>query len=408
MIYVPRKGICAHVNEQFIKQLNSSETIVRSFKDFVDRMPSVRNLRRSTKFLGVALSLTSDCNMRCRYCYVSGGSRPRYMSWRTAKAAIDWALANSGKRFRIIFQGEGETTLALGLMQKCYEYARSRCLELHKKLFVTVTTNGVVSSAALKWLQKLGPALELGISFDGPPAVQNTQRPLKGGGPSWSIVWRTIELLKSLDIPFTVKTSVTSGSRIVALVRYFHKLGIKKLQIGNIMERGRCTIGGIHAMDMSDFFRQFTRAYELAKRLGMELAPIWSMKLNNACDVCRCLVVTADGHISACLDVLDVEDPAADVFIYGRVVAGHVQLNEQRLHYLRSRTVHKIAACKACFAKWNCGGGCASISLRKNGSIFLPDASLCETIRRSTAYMLDKVLRSASVTKTPLEHLRAL
>jgi len=317
------------------------------------------------------------------------------MSWRTAKAALDWALTHSDKRFRILFQGEGETTLALRLMQKCYEYARSRCQQLHKELLVTVTTNGLLSPTAVNWLKGLGSALELYVSFDGPPSIQNAQRPLKGGRPSWPIVWRTIQSLKRVGIPFTVKTSVTSEGRMPGLVRYFHKLGIKTIHMGGIVEEGRCIPTGTRATNRNKFFQKFTRAFELAHRLGIDLAPMWSLRLINACDACRVLTVTTRGYIAACLGILESKDAAADIFLYGRIVAGRVVIDEQKLRYLRSRTVDRLNTCRKCFAKWNCGGGCALAAFRKSGSIFAPETSFCDVIRKSTVYMLDKVLRSS-------------
>ena len=67
MIYVPRKGICSLVNGEFVRQIDSKDGTVRSLMDFIDRAPAITKIRRKTKFFGVSLSLTSDCNLCCRY-----------------------------------------------------------------------------------------------------------------------------------------------------------------------------------------------------------------------------------------------------------------------------------------------------------------------------------------------------
>ncbi len=43
----------------------------------------------------VTLFTTSDCNLRCIYCYARGGLRQHVMKWKHAKAAIDFVIENA-------------------------------------------------------------------------------------------------------------------------------------------------------------------------------------------------------------------------------------------------------------------------------------------------------------------------
>jgi len=103
--------------------------------------------------------------------------------------------------------------------------------------------------------------------------------------------------LKSLGIAFTVKTVVTGDSQMSALVRYFHGLGIRKIQIGNIMDRGRCGPAGTHALDRKKFLQSYLYAFKIAERFGIEMDAIWSTTLVNMCDACRLLTVMTVGLI---------------------------------------------------------------------------------------------------------------
>ena len=43
----------------------------------------------------VTLFLTSACNLRCVYCYASGGEQPRYLDEQVALDAIDFVVDNA-------------------------------------------------------------------------------------------------------------------------------------------------------------------------------------------------------------------------------------------------------------------------------------------------------------------------
>ncbi len=63
----------------------------------------------------LALSVTSDCNLRCRYCYARGGESSASMNWITARRAID-VMAECFDGFKIQFTG-GEPLLNLNLIE---------------------------------------------------------------------------------------------------------------------------------------------------------------------------------------------------------------------------------------------------------------------------------------------------
>ena len=56
---------------------------------------------KSSEVKALCIHICHDCNMRCRYCFADEGAyhsvRER-MSFETAKAAVDFLIANSGKR----------------------------------------------------------------------------------------------------------------------------------------------------------------------------------------------------------------------------------------------------------------------------------------------------------------------
>ena len=78
----------------------------------------------------LCLHVSHDCNLRCKYCFASTGDfgtgHRMTMSFDTAKAAIDWVVAKSGKRrnIEVDFFG-GEPLMAIDVVKRTVEYARS-------------------------------------------------------------------------------------------------------------------------------------------------------------------------------------------------------------------------------------------------------------------------------------------
>ena len=78
----------------------------------------------------LCLHVSHDCNLRCRYCFASTGDFGTgcrmTMDVETAKRAIDWVIAKSGKRrnIEVDFFG-GEQLMAMDTVKESVAYARS-------------------------------------------------------------------------------------------------------------------------------------------------------------------------------------------------------------------------------------------------------------------------------------------
>ena len=87
-------------------------------------------LPRAAVVKALCLHVSHDCNLRCRYCFASTGDfgtgHRMTMTPETAKRAIDWVVAKSGKRrnIEVDFFG-GEPLMALDTVKQTVEYARS-------------------------------------------------------------------------------------------------------------------------------------------------------------------------------------------------------------------------------------------------------------------------------------------
>jgi len=118
----------------------------------------------------LSLTVTDDCNFRCRYCYKP--RRPARMSEATALRAIDRFLPGLARDGFVAFYG-GEPLLEMGLIRETVAAAREAGRRTGVRPRFAVTTNGsLVDDDALAFLDREGFAVTL--SYDG--AGQESQR----------------------------------------------------------------------------------------------------------------------------------------------------------------------------------------------------------------------------------------
>ena len=74
----------------------------------------------------VTLCPTTECNLRCVYCYASGGSQAGRLSSDIARTAIDYIIGNARDKGEettsISFHGGGEPTLHISILRDILDY----------------------------------------------------------------------------------------------------------------------------------------------------------------------------------------------------------------------------------------------------------------------------------------------
>ena len=106
--------------------------------DYLDPETAME-LPKAAVVKALCLHVSHDCNLRCQYCFASTGDfgtgHRMTMDFDTAKKAIDWVVAKSGKRrnIEVDFFG-GEPLMAMDTVKRTVEYARSQEKE-HNKVF---------------------------------------------------------------------------------------------------------------------------------------------------------------------------------------------------------------------------------------------------------------------------------
>lgn len=153
------------------------------------------------------LNVTEDCNLRCRYCVYSGfykGSRrhsKKFMSWKTAKAAVDYLLSHSDRIRRnngalaLGFYG-GEPLLNFELIKRTVDYFKETAGAPYA---FTMTTNGtLLSEQVIRFIVENNFLLL--VSLDGNREVHDRNRVFKTSGKgTFKVVMKNLERLREYD-----------------------------------------------------------------------------------------------------------------------------------------------------------------------------------------------------------------
>jgi radical SAM protein with 4Fe4S-binding SPASM domain len=126
----------------------------------------------------VMLTLTHDCNLRCRYCYEPNKSRDHYMSIETAKQAVaEYMEADDGfEGVQFDFFG-GEPMLAFDVIHELVDWFHSQPERWRKGHQFYIGTNGtILPEEAKPWLLKYKQCVLGGVSLDGNRIAHNLNR----------------------------------------------------------------------------------------------------------------------------------------------------------------------------------------------------------------------------------------
>jgi uncharacterized protein len=314
-----------------------------------------------------ALLMTGRCNLRCIYCYASGGEKDDLdLSLESACAVIDQVCSNAQELgqpfFEVTFHGGGEPSLAWETLQAAADYARGK--ELPAQL--NMVSNGVWNQTRCEWV--IANLDGLTISMDGAQATQDAQRPFAGGKGSFEAVMRTIRFLDQAK--FTYNIRVTSiPERFAALpedVAFFcRETGCQNIQVEPSFESERGGHQAPEAEQAEEFAEAFLAAYDVARAAGRFMyysgARPWLLT-STFCTapLGGALTVNPRGEIVACYEITDQEHALASRSTFGSWDAGQgtIDIDAERRNKFLTGLAERRSACRECFCYWHCAGDC--------------------------------------------------
>ncbi|WP_028545804.1 thioether cross-link-forming SCIFF peptide maturase [Paenibacillus taiwanensis] len=363
--------------------------------------------KRTTYVKALCLNVAHTCNLSCEYCFASQGKyngERAIMSVEVGQRAIDYLLEHSGhhRNLDIDFFG-GEPLMAWKVVKQIVAYARSKEKAWKKQFRFTFTTNGMLlDDEVTAFLNE--EMYNVVLSLDGRKEVHDRLRTTVTGKGSYDhIVPKFREFIqKRGDQEYYVRGTYTRNN-VDFTNDIFHiaDLGFDKIS----MEPVICDPREPYALtekDIPEIYEQYEiLAKEMITRsaqgngftfyhymLDLSEGPCIQKRITGCGSGTEYLAVTPTGELFPCHQFVGDE-----AYSMGNIWEG-ITRPELQGQFKQSNCYTK-PACKDCWAKLYCSGGCPANALHATGSINGIYEFSCDVFRkRIECSMMAKVAES--------------
>lgn len=161
--------------------------------------------------------VTEDCNLRCKYCYITHKASNKKMNFSVAKKFIDYVLNSEMIKQHAVtldFIG-GEPLLEIDLIDAICDYFKVKTYEMGISWYwnyrISTCTNGVNYSdeRIQRFISKNRNKISMTITIDGIKKKHDLQRVFPDGSGSYDIVKKNVDIWKK---QFDASTKVTFAS----------------------------------------------------------------------------------------------------------------------------------------------------------------------------------------------------
>lgn len=337
--------------------------------------------KRETVVKALCLHIAHDCNLACRYCFAEEGEyhgKRDLMSYEVGRQALDFLIANSGNRrnLEVDFFG-GEPLMNWEVVKKLVEYGREQEKIHDKKFRFTLTTNGVqLNDEIMEFANK--EMANVVLSVDGRKEIHDLMRPFPKGAGSYDLVipkFQKFAELRNQDKYYVRGTFTRHNLDFSKDVLHLADLGFKQISVEPVVA-GENEEYALREEDLPVIYEEYDRlAKEMIRRekagegfnffhfmIDLTGGPCDYKRLSGCGSGTEYLAVTPWGDLYPCHQFVGEEK-----YLMGNVFEGikKPQIQEE----FKGCNVYTKEACKDCFARFYCSGGCAANSYKFHGTI---------------------------------------
>jgi len=151
----------------------------------------------------ITFCVTEDCNLACKYCYMTGKNCLKKMTFETAKKVVDYLLSDRetfNERSVIWEFIGGEAFMEIELVDRITDYIKQQTFLLDHPWFnsyrLSFSSNGLLYSTpeVQKYIKKNKGHLSIGLSVDGNKLKHDLQRVKPDGSGSYEDVIKNVPL----------------------------------------------------------------------------------------------------------------------------------------------------------------------------------------------------------------------
>ena len=334
----------------------------------------------------VALSLTHDCNLSCKYCY-AGKKKKKDVSLATAKEAVDFALkvAPPKRGMKFSFFG-GEPLLRFDLIKKITKYIREKEKENEVTISLSVTSNGTLLTESIFDFFKR-ENVELCVSIDGPAHIHDLNRVYGDGRGSFrDVVEKLRRAVRELG---NVQVNAVYGPVTLDFLPSWKDETMSKL-------------GETYLKIADQYIESYRNGREVAINLIDSKIIVFLKGGYDASDRCGMAETewgfAPSGNIYPCERFIGEDDNSA--FCFGNVHDG-IDV-ERRCHLLEKRGNHN-EECVNCVLQKYCMNWCGCTNYFMTGQTDISGPFMCES-EKAAIQAAQKVLVTLKDNELFLDH----
>lgn len=342
----------------------------------------------NTNIKSFCLHIAHDCNLRCEYCFASEGDYnlgKALMSKEVAIKAVDYLVEHSEgrKKIEVDFFG-GEPLMNFGVVEDVVNYGRQIEKETNKEFYFTMTTNGtLLSNYRSDFINK--EMDNVVISIDGRKEVHDRIRHGINKSPSYDrIVAKAQKLISERDNKsYFVRGTFTSYNKDFSEdVMHLADLGFKEISVEPVVGEGKDLF--FKEEDLPDIMEEYDR---LARRyidriekgkpfrfyhfnIDLDKGPCLFKKVAACGAGYEYMAVSPEGDLYPCHQFVGIDE-----FKIGTLDKGVT--NPELCQKFQDNTIFAKDACRDCWAKFYCSGGCHANAYFSNEDIGKPNEMTC-------------------------------
>ena len=342
----------------------------------------------------LCLHVAHTCNLNCSYCFASQGKyhgERAIMSFEVGKQALDFLIANSGKRrnLEVDFFG-GEPLMNFDVVKQLVAYARSIEKQHGKNFRFTLTTNGMlIDDDVIDFANK--EMSNVVLSLDGRKEIHDRLRVDYAGNGSYDRIVPKFRKLGAQrgDKSYYMRGTFTHANPDVTKdVFHMADLGFNELSMEPVVTAPNDP-AALTPEDLEIVKDQYEiLAKEMLKRdregrgftfyhymIDLKQGPCIYKRISGCGSGTEYMAVTPWGDPSPCHQFVGVEE-----YKLGNIWDGVT--NETKREEFRACNAYARPECDDCWARLYCSGGCAANAYHATGTIRGVYEPGCELFRK--------------------------
>ncbi len=348
----------------------------------------------------LCLHVAHDCDLRCKYCFASQGDfkgRRELMDLDTGKKALDFLVEHSGNRrnLEVDFFG-GEPLLNFDVVKELTLYGKELNQKTGKNIRFTLTTNGVaLDDEKIAFINE--HMTNVVMSLDGRREVHDLMRTTINNKGSYDLVMGSFQKLlasRGKKDSFIRGTFTGYNLDFDQDVLHFFDEGFEKVSMEPVVtdESLDYAIREVHLPRVLEGYERLARAFVERRRnnknlqffhfmVDLEQGPCLAKKRMGCGAGVEYVSVTPAGDLYPCHQFVGETD-----FCIGNLDEG-ITDTERVKEFFLADVDHK-EACRHCWNRNFCSGGCHANAWFHNGSLLKPYEAGCVMQKKRTELAL--------------------